>query len=366
MLRRLTYLEAARPLADSGTLVTEVTIRDPITVLWIFFSAVNGTTSNRNNTLAENITRFEIVDGGNTLFSLSGIELASLYWQLGNGLNGNRINELGAASQTLAVPLLFGRYAGDDEFAFDPAKYKNPQIRLQWNLASVNAVGNTGFASGSAKITLLADVMEGVAAPKGVLVAKRWDSFTSASSGVHITELPADLPIKSLMLRAYKSGSRFDNVVSNVKWTAEGGKHVALDVGSSVLLYYSQHTVPRIEYRAVLVLHNNVTLKVVPKADVAGTIGVVSGDTVVGWKDNGVGEGTVSMLTGGVATTTDTECNAEISGIAPYSSVLYNYGDPWIADEWFPASAFANHRLELTQAEADGEVSVVLQQAQPY
>jgi hypothetical protein len=365
-LRRLAYIESLRSLPDSGTYVTDINIVDPITAIWLEFRATNGSTSNVGNTVAENIQRVEVVDGGTTLLSLSGVELAGLYWQLFGRVPDQVVSENASVVQTLSVPILFGRWFGDDQFAFDPTRFKNPQVRIQWDLASVRAVGATGFASGSAFLTLLADVVEGASKPVGMLTARSWDTFTSASSGVRITEMPTDWPYKALMIRAFEAGTAWTSTLTNVRLSADMGKFIAFDGRSVDFVRYNALYRPPLVMRHTLLRANGATAVFVPKINEQVTFHAVNTDTVIGYANTGVGQGALSVITGGTADSTARVIQSVVTGWAPYGCVLWEYGDPWTPDEWFPANAFRSVRIELTQGDADATCSIVAQQARMY
>lgn len=363
---RWAYIENARPLTDSGVYVTDINIADPITALFLEFRATNGGTSNRNNTVAENIQRIEVIDGGDVVVSLDGREAAGLYWHLDRTMGGLVVSENASVEQVYAVPMLFGRWFGDPSFALDPSRFRNLQFRIQWDLASVNPVGATGFVSGSARLTLRAAIIEGKGKPQGVLEAKRWREFTTAASGVDITELPTNWPYKALMIRAHEHGTLISATVTNVKLQADGNKVVFFDEAyRDFLRSYIRQVGPYV-YRHQFLAANAATLRVIPKFLETLSLHPTNTDSVAGYNNTGIGEGALSLITGGTADTTARLLHATVSGYAPYGCVVYEFGDPWNPDDWLTANAFGRIRLELTQGDAGGEARVVLQQARAY
>jgi len=75
---REVYIEKEKSLDDSGTLPVEVAVVDPISELHIIMSAKNGgqtsspiTGSNEDSPLARCVSKIELVDGSNVIYSLN-------------------------------------------------------------------------------------------------------------------------------------------------------------------------------------------------------------------------------------------------------------------------------------------------------
>jgi hypothetical protein len=366
MIRRLAYIESRKTLADAGTIVTDINVRDPITALWFEMRATNGGTSNKGNFVADCVNRFEIIDGGAVLVSLTGYELAGLYWQLIGKMPYNLVSAVPSVVQNLSVPVMFGRWLGDTQFAFDPSRFRNPQLRISWNLANVRAVGATGFLSGSAALTIVADVMEGVGTPSALLTAKQVYSFTTAASGVEVVELPVDGEIKALMVRAHEPGVAINSSITNVKLNVEQQKFVPFDMRMTDFVRYNSMTKPPIQYKHELYNANGDTIYVIPKQDEVVVIDPESTDSVAAYANNGYGSGALSLFTGGSADTNNRNLMAYVHGWLPFGGALFEHGDAWTPEDWFPAQQFKSVKLELTQGNAGADASVVVQQVMRY
>ena len=78
------FLEKEKTLADSGTETIELAVVDPISEIQIRVKNKNGATSNKNNPISRNVTKIEIVDGSNVIYSMSGMLAQALsYYQRG-------------------------------------------------------------------------------------------------------------------------------------------------------------------------------------------------------------------------------------------------------------------------------------------
>jgi hypothetical protein len=366
MYHRLEYIESRRTLADSGTLTDNINVVDPISVLFLEMRATNGSTSNKANFVADCLARFELIDGGNVLLSLTGHELAGLYWQQADVMGYQVVTEVPGTVANLYVPIMFGRWVGDPSLALDPKKFKNLQYRVTWDLAAVRAVGTTGFATGTAVLTLLAYTNEGGGAPVGFLRAKEEYSFTTAASGVERVELPTDAPIRSLLVRVHKAGAAINSNISNVKIAADGGKLVTFDGRMTDFVRMNPRMNRPIAYKHELYAASGDTLSFIPKQDEIVTINPASTDSVAAYANNGLGQGTLTLYTAGSADSNNRNLMAHVQGWCPFGCVLHTFGDWDDVNDWLPARGFDSLRLELTQANAGATVGVVVQSGYSY
>lgn len=366
MIRRQTYIENRRVLADSGEVTTPIGLRDTMTALYLEFRATNGASYNCAQTLADCITSIEILDGANTLISLTGKQAAALYWSRLNWMPYNLVSEFASNVQNLYVPILFGRWLGDQQFAFDPSKFSNPVIKIKWNLATVNAVGATGFVTGSGTFTAIADIMEGVPAPVAMLTAKQHYSFSTAASGTEYIDLPVDQRLSKILLTAWATGQGALYGISNVKISCDNGKVIPLDMRSSDFMRHNTRLLSPLTYKHDFMVANAETIYSVLKKDETLALIRDGGDTVYGYMNTGIGQGAVTVTTGGSADANKRVTEAIVSGFCPYGSSLYHCGEWDDPSTWLSPAAFRSMRLELTQNAASSACSVVLETEYDY
>jgi len=366
MLRRLAYIENRKVLADNGEVTSDVTVRDPITALWVELRATNGASGNKANLLAQCVDAIELIDGSEVLVSLDGYEAFARAAYKMQYIPYNLVCETEGLTQNLYVPILFGRYLGDQQLAFDPTKFSNPQVRFKWNLAAVRAVGATGFVSGSATLTIVADVMEGAAAPSGMVTAKQHYAFTTAASGVEYIDLPTDQVLKALYIRCHENGvGQFANI-TNVKLNCDQGKFVPFDMRRTDLLRYLTMYYPPFHYKHIFKVANGDTVYFIPKLDEQFAFQPEVADCVVTAPNNGIGEATCSVYVAGSASTTARNVWALVHGWLPFGVTYLPFGDPDDPSSWFQPQTFRSVRLELTQGNAGASAAVVVEQARPY
>jgi hypothetical protein len=366
MNRRLVYVENARVLADSGEITTPILTRDPITSLTVELRATNGATNNVDQSLADCLTNISILDGSEVLYSLSGHELmAYTAYKLGY-LPYQLVTEMPGLQQNCFAVIQFGRWFGDQVFAFDPSKFNNPQIRLQWNLAAVRAVGATGFVSGTGRIEYIADVMEGAAAPQGMLCAKRENTFTTAASGDVSIDLPVDRLIKAMYLRSRENGTGSLSGLSNVKLSADQDKFIPLDMATSDLKrqvtlrnkeFHYKHGFHKADASTIyLLLSHEESLSLVRD----------DGDSTLTYLNNGIGEGELGVMTAGAADANPRTIWASVHGFLPFNTLMLEQGEYDDPESWLQATMFKNLRAILTQSNAGATCSLVLETAKVY
>lgn len=203
---------------------------DPLSALWLEFVATNGTTSNKGNFISDVITKIEVVDGSKPLVSLNMFELEVLHFLKTGKTPGMFPSQWASGLQRHGAYLLFGRKLWDPDFAFCPGRYKNPQLKITWNLAAVRTIDTTtSFATGTLKITACAKVMEDVAAPGKFLSQKQVETFTMPTSGTHKTEMPVDYPWRLALIRCYLQGYDINEMIETLSLDFDSGKSKPLD-----------------------------------------------------------------------------------------------------------------------------------------
>ena len=367
MLTRNFYLEHLLAPGNSGVKTIPLNFTDPISHIDFEFRATNGATSNKENPLLHQVTKIEVVDGGDVITSIRGEVLRGLVSHINGHCPGEYQTEVGGGGSVEAVTLPFGRYRWDTQYALNPAAFRNLQLKISWDLAHGGAIAATKYATGSFKMTVLAGLMEDVSPPVGVLTAKEVYDFVAASSGDEKIELPTDYPYRTLLVRAYENGVDMRATLTNIKLSCDGAKFVAFDDTTADILQ------AMIDYYGVL--HNTRECRFDNNAAVAtymgyglgGHVTPLAGDIpLIGvnyfWKSDAF------MYASDDAGTAITDCDAMITvlGTAYENCYVIPFGRKNEPETWFPASRFKNIDLFLTQKEADGEVQVALQEVRPY
>jgi len=366
---REVYIENERVLADSGTVTIDINITDPISELLVMLKARNDTTAgqeNKNSPPSRCLSRVEPVDGSDVLFGLTGPEAFALaYYDRGKFPYAD-LTTIEGEYQEQTFPIYFGRYRWDKQLAFDPNRFRNPQLKVTWNLAAVNAVGANGYVSGSGRLTVIARVMEGAPSPTGFLMNKEHYSWTTASSGDETIDLPVDHPYRKLLMRAYLIGYLPGQLISDVKLSVDQDKYIPFDMDT----YEWRHLI-EVEY-GLAQLNQRVSFDYGDFVETyLGGYAYVDAqpfhvDRVISTE---VGFGGRCQLRARDLTGTDQDdvhAYLKVKGSEPEHMLCYNFGVQDLPEDWFPAPSYRSIRFIATQATANAAGAVVLQQYRKY
>ena len=129
---RLAKLLSPEDLGTAGTKVIDINVSDVISRIDIIFRTKNGDTAFEDHP-AGNITKIEMVDGSDVLFSLSGREAQALnFYDRGRPADNHMTGSNGEYMRAI-FGLDFGKYLFDPTLAFDPSKFINPQLKITWD-----------------------------------------------------------------------------------------------------------------------------------------------------------------------------------------------------------------------------------------
>jgi hypothetical protein len=190
------------------------------------------------------VKKIEIVDGSETLFSLDGYEAEALDWYNNGGRlrsNWNYCLASGGGWQRF-IGINFGRFLYDPEYAFDPKRYTNPQIRLTLD---IDAGGNSPSGLYVTMWAVLFD--EKRISPKGFLLAKELKTWTMADDTHEYIDLPTDLRYRGIYLRPFLAGTEPCQVVEKIKISEDYDKRVPYDLGAADLVRNVLANYPKVE-----------------------------------------------------------------------------------------------------------------------
>jgi len=369
MKYRDVYLMKAESVNDSQTKTIDLDITDPITALIIIYQADNGSTSNQGVHIHDDVDKIEVIDGSEVLFSLSGIQTQLLdFYGLGK-MPMQILTEKGGATQYEMFIVPFGRWIGDPEYYLNPKAFVNPQLKLTH---SFTISSTAGFATGTAKVTVIAKIIEeGAAGTRGLLKATEIHSWTTAASGDEPVNLPVDYPYRLLIARAFESGTALDSSITNLKLSFDTDKYVPFNVSVSDLLKLNElwfgHAILSKELKRT-------------NDDTVYSLLAEPRDWVVHSRQD-LDFATADALSAGVftlsvtKTTTSPSIAAEtadvplgmwVKGTGLYHSVAWPFGDLNKPDDWLNPVGYKSAKLSVTQGNAGAAASIVLQQLKTY
>jgi len=369
MKMRQVYLARDETIQDSQTKIININLTEPISAIHIIYEATDGATSNQGNPLHKDVDAIELVDGSDVLESLSGPQWAALdFYALGH-YPPHEIIESGGSVQKEHFIIPFGRFIGDPLLYLDPTRFSNPQLKLTHSL-TISATA--GFATGTGKITVIADVFaEKPPASAGFLMAKDIYDWTTAASGDETIDLPVDYPYRLLLIRAYESGVSISSSITKVKMSVDEDRFIPFDLYTDDLIYLNEQLFGWATIKQTLFRTD---------ADTPETFIAVPREFIVNCRQD-LDLASIDAITADQVTlqvleftttptiaksTTDVVIDLITRGVGPHNVLAYAFGDLNDKESWFPAQLYKSIKLKVTQGNAGATASVILQQLRTY
>jgi len=235
-----------------ATKVIDINIQDPISSIVLGFEFAKSGYVQTLHPVAS-VTKIEIVDGSDVLYSLDGYEAEALDWYNNGGqLRSNWNMQCTASTVSRYIGIHFGRYLWDPDYAFDPTKFTNPQLRVTLDLgvgcASETYIYMTAWAN-------LFDQKS--VTPKGFFMSKELKQWTMADSTHEYTDLPTDYPYEGIYVRAYLADTAPNSCVENIKISEDQDKRIPFDLGGQDVLRCMLNEYPAVSEELVVAPHTS-------------------------------------------------------------------------------------------------------------
>lgn len=202
MRNREVYLFEDETMGVAATRIVNLDFSNPLVALDFH---VRGKRTDKdaytNNILISlGVSKIEVVDGSDVLFSMDMAEAMALQRYANNEVPKMLIDAVDNGMNDAHVKIRFGRDDSDQEWMLDPRKFVNPQIKITYNLP----VGALNYVAGQQTMTLKATVCENPTTdPMGFLMAKHIYQWNKAAAGDETIDMPRDYLYRLLMLRVY-------------------------------------------------------------------------------------------------------------------------------------------------------------------
>lgn len=219
---RLAELFAETAYTADKTVPIEIDIVDPISEILVNVNTLNnGVNTAPTAHFAAGVTKIELIDGSDVLYSLDGYQAQALdYYDRGNFRSPWQVyldNNYGE----LQIGMNFGRYLWDRELAFDPSKFTNPKLNITLD------VGAGGIASDGMKLKVLAAIFdERTVAPRGFLMNKEIKEYTRVASSHEYTDMPTDYPYRRMFVQSLRAGKEPGTLLNEIKLSENGDKKI--------------------------------------------------------------------------------------------------------------------------------------------
>lgn len=197
------------------------------------------------------ITAIEVIgNSSEIILSLDGRELAALVYYMQKSPVTERRTEVASASQILHIPIPFGRFLWDPEYALDLSRWDLVELNITYS----DPIGTTGFASGT--FTVREKFLRDYEGPKGYLKtyeANTWDPPSDVSEKT--VDFPKKHPIRLAMISCLLDEPARDaayayemhECLTNVKLTYKSGDIVIFDEGLDELMRENEDMYGHIE-----------------------------------------------------------------------------------------------------------------------
>ena len=308
-----------------------------------------------------------MVDGADVIYSMDGRLAHATSYYVSKKLPHMFNAEAGDVTQIAYIPLKFGRWLWDPIVALDPSKFKNLQLKITWNLAAVNAVGSTGFATDTAKLSVIARVMEGLETPPThFMMHKDQYSWTTGASGDERVALPTDYPYAMLMIRAFEAGVQVSDSIENVKLNIDFDKVIPIDMSITDIkgLIVDQYGIIEIDNRFKgddNEAHEAWLGDVKFISAIGGARDILASASLID-----AGRYTLRLITTAGVDQLNVEAFVIAKGQLPWNCIIIPFGIIEDPTTYLQAQAHGDIKAILTQGNVGAEANVVLTQLRNY
>lgn len=355
---RLAKILASEDVGTAGTKVIDINIADVISRIDIVFRTKNGDAA-FNDHPAANLSKIELVDGSDVLFSLSGREAQALNFYDRLRAPDNHLVAQTATWMRASFGLDFGRHLFDPELAFDPTKFTNPQLKITWDENVANEACTNNYLMIQAH---LFDELK--PSPAGFLMSKQVYSYTPEANAYEYITLPTDYPFRKLLFGSHQEYRTFTQMIADVRLSEDNDKRIPFDMTGHELLWEMQRTYPEYIETVYSLINAAPTLfRVTPSEDaiIVGTNTGAMQDLYIVFQNGGLVKGEVD--TGGE--TVYMICK----GYIPHGLASIPFGDPAKPADWYDVTKIGDLRLRVKggpDLAATPTAQIITQQLRSY
>jgi hypothetical protein len=222
---RLATVWPRKNYSSDTEIIETMKVTDPISQLIITYEPDNNPSgSHATAHPAKCVTKIELVDGSDVLYSLSGMEAQGVDFYHNKMTRPQKVIFLNGMTSEMIYVLNFGRYLWDKELALVPKNHDNLQWKVTLDIDGGGDESNDGY------LTVFAHCFdEQVVSPRGFITTKEVKGYTLADSTTEITSLPTDHPYKQLYVRAQRYGTGPEYQIDTIKLHENNSKRVPVE-----------------------------------------------------------------------------------------------------------------------------------------
>lgn len=362
--KRIATILAPKDLGAAGTEVIDINVKNPISRLSMVWKVTNVTVSVMLAPVVDCISKIELVDGSDVLFSLSGAEAQALNYFDRKVMPYNAISLTVGGFFVAEMSIDFGRGLWDKELAFDPKKHTNPQLKITWDEDACNtsAVVNS--------FQVYAHIFENEAIkPVGFLQSKEIKQYAMGASTHEYTDIPTDMAIRQMIVRAYSADHSPVTLLDTLKLSVDNDRSVPLNMKADDYFRMIKAYYPRVYEK--ITLDAVVTAKTI-YANVSEEL-----DININYDDTAFvtaqSKFAVPTYTGAkIALSASVDIQADtghISGLLPHNCIPIPIGDQGNIGDWMAMEGIGSIRADIlasSDADSGDTTYLILQQLRKY
>ena len=359
--RLATILDREAVAADI-TKVIDLNLADPVSQFQIIYESTGASSGPPVALAAQCVTKIELVDGSDVLYSLSGAEAQAVDFYHRGMEPANQNIYLNGMNAEMVFNLNFGRHLWDPVYAFNPAKFTNPQLKITIDRDAGGCESTAGF------LTVLANIFDEKAVePTGFLMHKEIKSYAFGSATHEYTDLPTDYPYRKLFIGSLIPGTGADYIFNTIKLSEDNDRRIPFNHSvQDVLRMIVGQGKPYREKQVCAIGGSSgyfyCTPTYWPKLDAVSwesvnnpyTVTITGGD---GGRGNVYGEDTLTNVSIG------------IEGYCPHGILEIPFGLQDDPADWYDVTGMGSLRLDIVSASGRGATEsceVMLQQERKY
>jgi hypothetical protein len=338
MRYRLADILLSESNATAGTKTIDLTVKDPISALSIQMKSTNNGITPTAHPI-KRITKVELVDGSEVLYSMSGYEGEALQINEGVLPAFGRLNYFDDTQCISVLNMVFGRWLYDPLLAIDSSKHRGLQLKITHNLALGGCVPD---ASTLEVVAYTFDEFKPT--PIGFLCNKELQSYALTANAYEYITIPTDRTLRSVMIQSLYAQKQPWEQYNEIRLEEDNGKRVPLDAKTSNLFKYFNYVNPVVsEVIAGIPTTAGVTFYCTPSlylgivaSGYATTVDYFGCDTPYGgtftWYNKVAGS----------------QGQAIVSGYGPHGALVIPFGDPKVIEDWYslPSGAGLKARIK--------------------
>ncbi len=358
MKYRLAEILSPEDLSTTGTKVIDITMKDVISRIEVIFRTKNGD-SGFDDHPAGNVSKIELVDGSEVLFSLSGRECQALNFYDRLLPADNHMTGSNGEWMRACFGMDFGKFLWDEELGFDPSKFVNPQLKITWD----EDVANTSCVQNS--MMIIAHLFDELTpTPDGFLMSKEMYTYTPAANAYEPVDLPTDYPIRRLLIGSHQEAYTFTQMVAEIRLNEDNDKRVPFDITGDELFWQIKKRYPEyIENVYMVLATGGTTFRVTPSEDavIVGSRTSVLKSLWIIFQNGGKANGKVE--------TSDETVYMLCKGYIPHGYAPLDFGPSQDQKNWYDVSKIGSLGLRIKAGPSLGSTpttQVITQQLRTY